>query len=62
MSNYLVSVCGSNAPTKTHGELSDAIAEAERLALMPQSKDRTIYVVQIVATLEPRSTHEWSKV
>jgi len=61
MSGYMVSVCGSNAPTKTHGELCDAITEAQRLSLLSQNKDRIIHVVQIVATLEPRSSHEWSK-
>ena len=54
MSNYLVSVCGGNAPTKAHDKLSDAITEAERLSLLSQNKDRTIYVAQIVAMLEPR--------
>jgi 3-deoxy-D-arabino-heptulosonate 7-phosphate (DAHP) synthase len=56
---YLVSVCGSNAPTKEHEHLEDAKAEAERLSLMSNNKDRVIYVVQIVATMVPRTTHEW---
>lgn len=58
---YLVSVCGSQAPTKEHKELADAKAEAIRLSLLSNNKDRVIHVVQIVATLEPRSTHEWRR-
>ena len=56
---YLVSVCGNNAPTKEHTELADAKAEAVRLSLMSNNKDRVIHVVQIVASLVPRTTHEW---
>ena len=56
---YMVSVCGSNAPSKVHDELCDAKGEALRLSMLAQNKDRTIHVVQICATLEPRSSHEW---
>lgn len=58
---YLVSVCGSQAPTKEHYALSDARTEAERLAAMPQNKDRIIHVVEVVGSLVPRTTHEWNK-
>ena len=58
---YMVSVCGSNAPTKEHEHLADAKAEAVRLSLMSNNKDRTIHVVEIVATMVPRTTHEWKE-
>lgn len=58
---YLVSVCGANAPSKLHGTLPDAKAEAERLSLDPRNRDRQIYVVALVAVLKPSTTHVWSE-
>jgi hypothetical protein len=56
---YMVSVCGSSAPMKQHAELSEAKAEAERLAMQPQNTNRVIHVVQVVATLRPAGCHKW---
>jgi hypothetical protein len=56
---YMVSVTGSNAPRQKHSTIELAQAEAERLARQPQNVDRVIHVVEIVATLAPKTTHEW---
>ena len=63
MSNqkYMVSVCGSQAPSKIHNSLDEAKTEAERLASQHQNRDRTIHVVEIVATLSPRTSHVWEQ-
>jgi len=55
----MVSVCGSQAPSKIHDELCEARGQADALAMQPQNKDRVIHVVQIVATLRPVSSHQW---
>lgn len=56
---FMVSVCGSSAPSKIHESLDDAKAEAERLATQHNNRDRVIHVVEIVASLLPRTTHVW---
>lgn len=56
---YLVSVCGSNAPTVIHQDFESAKSEAERLSKIRQNMDRTIYVVELVAVLKPVSSHAW---
>lgn len=56
---YMVSVCGSQAPSKIHTNWQDAKAEAERLASLSQNRDRVIHVVEIKATLAPTFSHAW---
>ena len=56
---YMVSVCGSTAPSKIHDGLESAKQEAERLADQHNNRDRVIHVVEIVATLIPRTSHQW---
>lgn len=58
-SKYMVSVTGSQAPTKVHDDMDAARLEAERLVTQPNNRDRTIHVVQIVATIKPQTTHVW---
>ena len=58
-SKYMVSVCGSNAPSHIHTDLQAAIVEAERLSKLSQNRDRTIHIVEIKATLKPITTHIW---
>lgn len=60
-SKYLVSVTGSNAPSHIHTDWQTAKSEAERLSKMAQNRDRTIYIVEIKATLKPITTHIWEQ-
>lgn len=60
---YMVSVTGSNAPSNIHTDWQQAKAkaEAERLSKLSQNRDRTIHVVQVMATLKPVTTHVWEQ-
>ena len=58
---YLVSVCGANAPIKIHPTLEEAKAEAHRLSCDTRNRDRTIYVLQLVAILKPQIEHVWDE-
>ena len=58
----MVRVCGANAPSHIHTDLTEAMNEAERLSRIRQNFDRTIHVVEIRSSLVPRTTHEWEDV
>jgi hypothetical protein len=56
---YLVSVCGSHAPLKMHDTLESAKDEAERLSRLKDNRYSAIYVVQIIDSLVPATSHKW---
>lgn len=53
--DFMVSVDGRSAPSKTHPSCAEAMVEAERLAL--QNRGAVIRVLQVVRTLKP--VHKW---
>ena len=59
--HYMVSVANNTTPTKKFTDLTTAKVEAIRVSLIPVNSLAVIHVVQIIATLEPRTSHEWSK-
>ena len=57
--SYMVLVCGRGEPTHEHATMSEAVAEAERLALLVDNRTRRIQVLEIVNILEPAHSHQW---
>ena len=56
-SEYMVSVDGRSAPSKTHANCPEAMVEAERLAKQPGNSGAVIRVLQVVKVLRP--VHVW---
>ena len=57
--SYLVMVCGRGEPTHEHATMSEAVAEAERLARSADNRTRRIQLLEIVNTLDPVHSHQW---
>lgn len=54
---YLISVDGKSAPTHEHPAFSVAVAEANRLASLPENKHAQIRILKQVAKLVPQTSH-----
>lgn len=57
--SYMVSVQGGQAPCVEHPTIEEAKAEAERLAGQPKNRNATIYVLEVIAALDPVTSHKW---
>lgn len=61
---YYVSVDGGHAPKHQHECRLEAVAEARRLACMPQNRERAIRVLKEVGVFVPVrvESHEWKAI
>jgi hypothetical protein len=56
---YMVMVAGRGEPKHEHPTLEAAVVEAERLAALPDTRGRSIYILQVIDELRPVSSHQW---
>ena len=59
MSQYMVFVANTTAPTVIHPTIHEAMREAERLSLLTPNIQRKIYVLKIECSLLPKTNHVW---
>jgi len=57
---FMISIDGSRAPSKVHTHLSQAKAEAKRLANQEGQNARTIRILEVVDVLQARQVYEWA--
>lgn len=59
MSQYMVFVANTTAPSVIHPTINEAMREAERLSLLTPNIQRKIYVLKIECSLLPKINHVW---
>lgn len=59
MSQYMVLVANTTAPTVAYSTVHEAMREAERLSLLVPNVQRKVYVLKIECSLLPKTHHVW---